>query len=714
LTGLVTPQEALSGFSNPAVVTVWAVFVLSGGMSRTGVANVVGRGMLRLAGRGEARLLIVIMLISGVMSAFMNNVGVAALLLPVVVNIARRTNRPPSKLLMPLAFGSLLGGMLTLIGTPPNILASDALADAGLPPFELFDFAPVGLAVMLAGIVFMALIGRHLLPARNVSGELRGSGQDALGTYGMQEWMYRLRLPAGSTLAGKTLAESRLGSALGLNVLGIARNGETQLFPAPTFILESGDELLVSGRLNRLTELQGHPHLVIESEMLTIEDLVTAGTGMAEVGLSPRSPLLGKTLQELDFRQRFGVVVLALWRGGAPVRTNLDNLSLQPDDLLLVQGERAQIDELQNRPDFDGPFRSSASSGDQVKAYRLDERLIVARIPVGSALVGKPLSESRLAEAVGLTVLGIAREGETHLMPAPSEVLRADDRLLVKGKAEENLSALQGLQALEISREVEPSLQDLETEEIGLAEAVLSPHTTLTGKTLRQLHFREKYGLNVLAIWREGRAHRSNLQNMRLRFGDALLLFGRRDKLQMLSDEADFLILGGDIQESPQLSKAPLAVLIMAGVVLSVLVGWLPISIAAVVGGTLMVLTGCLNMEEAYRYIEWRAVFLIAGMLPLGIAMEKSGAARYLAEGMVGGIGRFGPIAIMTGLFLLATLASQVMPNPVVTVLMAPIALNTASDLGLSPFAMMMVIAVAASASFLSPVGHPAPQLIMG
>jgi len=167
LTGLVSPSEALSGFSNPAVVTVWAVFILSGGLSRTGVANFVGRQVLRLAGQGEVRLVVTIMLTAGVMSAFMNNVGVAALLLPVVMDIARRTDRPPSKLLMPLAFGSLLGGMTTLIGTPSNILVSDALREHGLRPFQLFDYMPVGLVALLVGVGFMALVGRHLLPARD-------------------------------------------------------------------------------------------------------------------------------------------------------------------------------------------------------------------------------------------------------------------------------------------------------------------------------------------------------------------------------------------------------------------------------------------------------------------------------------------------------------------------------------------------------------------
>ena len=177
---------------------------------------------------------------------------------------------------------------------------------------------------------------------------------------------------------------------------------------------------------------------------------------------------------------------------------------------------------------------------------------------------------------------------------------------------------------------------------MGLVEVVLSPRTTLAGKTLRQIHFREKYGLSVLAIWREGRAYRSNLRDMALRFGDALLLYGPRERLRVLGEEPDFLVLTEAAQEAPRLNKAPIALLIMAAVLMPVILDWLPIAIAAVAGVVLMILTRCLTMEEAYRSIEWKAVFLIAGMLPLGIAMEQTGAASFLAEGMVGLVGGLG------------------------------------------------------------------------
>jgi di/tricarboxylate transporter len=428
---------------------------------------------------------------------------------------------------------------------------------------------------------------------------------------------------------------------------------------------------------------------------------------LAEVGLSPRSSLLGQTLPQIGFRRCYGVNVLAIWRNGLPLRDNLPNIPLQFGDTLLVQGRRIQLDALREAPDF------LVSSAEVAEVYRLHERLLVVRVPAESTLIGKTLAESHLSDAFGLIVLGIVRDGETQLAPAPTERLIAGDTLLVEGKREDLLT-LSGLQQLEIDQESLPDLRELESEHVGLVEAVLSPHTTLAGQTLRQLHFREKYGLNVLAIWREGRAYRSNLRDMALHLGDALLLHGHREKIKILGEEPDFVVLIEEAQETPRSDKASLAVLAMAVVLLPVILGWLPISISAILGAVLMILLGCLTMDEAYRYIEWKAVFLIAGMLPLGIAMQQSGAAQFLAEGVVATVGGFGPLAVLAGVFILTTLATQVMPNPAVVVLMAPIALSTASDLGISPYAIMMVVALSASASFLSPVAHPANVLIMG
>lgn len=707
LTGLVTSEQALSGFSSPAVVTVWAVFILSAGLARTGIAGWLGRLVIRFGGDSEIKTMSILMTASAFLSAFMNNIGVTAMLLPVVLNICRRTQRPPSRMLIPLAFSSLLGGMITQIGTPSNILVSGALVEFGYQPFQLFDFAPVGLVVTLAGILFLAVFGRLLLPRRDMAEEFHRGEHDMTEAFAIEERLFVVCLPENTPLAGKTLAQSHLGSVLNLNVIGILRDGHTRLAPSPEVNLQAGDRLLVTGRPDNLTSLGSGSHMVISGRNLSLNNLISDEVKIIEVGLTADSSLIGKTLEEVAFRQSYGGVVLALWREGAPLRTYFDEMPLQPDDLLLLQVSTRQLAELRINPDFQ--FTQAETS----KSYRLHERLLLIDIPPGSSLNGSSLKDSRLGDGYGLGVMGIVRAGHTKLMPDADSVLQAGDTLLVKGKIED-IAVLRGLQDLEIDREAQPSYRDIESEQIGMVELVLSPQSTMPGQTLRQVNFREKYGLTVLAIWRGGTTRRSNLRDLPLRAGDALLVFGSRERLRLLAEDFEFLVLTEEIQAPPRLKKAPLAAGIMLAVVFSVALGWLSVAVAAVAGAAAMVLTGCLTMPEAYRAIEWRAIFLIAGLIPLGIAMQTSGAARLIAEQVITLTRPYGVYPLLGGIFALALLASQVMPNPVVTVLIAPIAITTAADLGYSPQAFLILIAVAASSSFLSPVGHPTNILIMG
>ena len=705
--GLVTPEEAMSGFSNSAVVTVWAVFILSGALSRTGVASLLGAQIIRVAGSGEVRLIILIMLTSAVMSAFMNNVGVVALMLPVVVSIARRTGISPSRLLMPLLIASMLGGMTTLISTPPNIIASEALQKAGLGGFNLFDFTPVGGIIVLAGVVFMVLIGRHLLPKPKLSEGQGKTYAEIERAYMMTERLAKVRIPEGSPMIGKTISETRFSSALGITVLDVRREGNKRFVPQANTRLQSGDLLTVAGRLDFYDEMKGREYLTVEADDITLSKLVTAEIGLYELILMPNTNLIGGTLRQLNFRHRFGVIVLAVCRDGQELLSDFDRLSLLPGDALLVQGRREQVKALGDRPEF------KLVEGNGLD-YHLEAKLQAVSVPDGSPLVGRTLVESHLSEYAGLSVLGLLRQSELHLMVDPNQtVLQAGDLMYVKGNVKENLEALVDLQTLLIESRELPSLQEIETDETAMLELLLSPHSNLPGRSLGQIEFRSRYDVSVIAVFREGRAYRSNLSGIQLRYGDALLVHGRRDKLRLIAKDPDFLSLADDIQPSPRLAKAPLAVLIMLGVIVTVLLEWLPISVAAVGGAMMMVLAGCLTMDEAYREIEWRAVFLIAGMMPLGIAMDSSGTAEMLANAVISTAAVLGTLPMFAGLFLMTVAATQVMPNAVVVVLLAPISLAASANLDLSPHAVMMVIAMGASMSFMTPVGHPANLLVM-
>ena len=709
VTGLVTPTQALAGFSNPAVVTVWAVFILSGGLSHTGIAALVGQQVLRFAGRSERRLIMVIMLTAGVASAFMNNVGVAAILLPVVMDLSKETRIPASRLLLPLAYACLLGGLTTLIGTPPNILVAEALRDGGLEPFGLFDYTPVGLAVMVSGFLFLLVAVPLLLPQRRIEAGVAGSGEDRIlaDAYGLDERLRVLRLPEDSPLAGKTLGEVRLGSTVGLQAIAVVRGGRAKPAPGPGFHLRAGDRLLVQGQADRLEELREGTPLDLQEEPIGAEVLDSPDFEIAEVGLSGGSNLIGRTLSDVDFFGRYGVRVMAIWREGVPRRTRLQELPLQAGDTLLVQGPPQRVESLASDLDL------AVAPADHLDLYELHEQLFAVRVPRDSFLAGRTLRESRLGDAFGLWVITLFREGKAVEMPEPAERLREGDLLLVRGRSDE-MTTLEGIRKLEVEREEVAAHTALETARIGIAEVVLSPHTRLVGKTLRQLSFRKKYGLMVLAIWREGRPHRTNLRDLPVRSGDALLVHGPRENLRVLASDPDFLVLAEAVQVPPRRRKAPLAAGVLGLTLAPVLMGWLPISIAAVGGAALMVLLGCLTMEEAYRSIEWQAVFLIAGMLPLGVALEETGAAALLADAVVATVGDYGPMAVMAALFFVTSLGTQVIPTAALVVLMSPIVLGAAESLAVSPYPLMMAMAMAASASFGSPVSHPANVLVMG
>ena len=710
MTGLVTPTEAVSGFSNAAVITIWAMFILGEGMTRSGIADILGRSVLYAGGRGEARVIATLMLTTGTLSAFMNNVGVAALMLPVAVGVARRTGISPSRLLMPVAFGTHLGGLTTLIGTPPNLIVSTTLDDAGLQPFGFFDFTPVGATVFIVGTAFVALIGRHLLPKTTPKDAFQ-TGEDLRASYSLQERIFAVRIPKESLLDGNTIADAGLTSAAGLMVIARTRGERTDALPTAKTVLHAGDTLLVQGRREQFDGLRKWSGLVIEREAPLLTPLITGQMPLRALKLADDSSLIGDRLLHNRFRDDYGINILALRRNDLIRRTRLSDLTLQAGDMLLAQCSEDRLESLESSAAF-GEI-AEVNEADLHDAWQLDERLFAVRVPEDAPIAGTTMSESRLGDAFDFRLLAFQRGGELITMPKSDETIQGGDIIIVEGR-EEDLAVLRGLQQLEIERDATPYLHIFEHGQLDMVEAAVHPHSTLKGKTIDQLDFRGRQQIEVAAIWRNGRPYRSQLGAMTLEAGDGLLFVGPRDKLASLNINPNLIALNPVSAPIVDTRMAPVAAGWMLFVVATVLLGWLTIPIAAIGGAAGMLVTRCLNMEQAYRAIDWRSVFLIAGMLPLGIAMQETGAATLVAQAAVNTLGGFGPWAVIGGLYLLTVAGTLAIPTVALVVLTAPIALTASLEMGVSPHTAMMAVTIAAAASFASPVAHPANVLVMG
>ena len=704
LTGYLSAEEAFSGFSSPAVITMLAVFIVSGALFHTGLGDLMGRGIHSLVGGHEIRLIVTLMLVAGLLSAFMNNIAATAVLMPGVASIARRSGLSPSRLFMPLSFGAILGGTTTLVGTPPNIVVAMLLEERNLEPFGLFDFTPLGLILLGLGIVFMATVGRRLLPSREPAAPST-EAPDLARVYQLQARLFSIRIPEDSPLDGLTLGEARLGTALGIQVVAILRAGQRELAPVAATVLKGGDVLLVEGRLSDLEKLLAVQGVEVQKANTSELPRPARGVSAIRAQLTSDSSLLGQSLRDLRFRERFGIVVVGIEREGKILRDRLAQEILQEGDQLLALGTRPQLEEIASHHDFF--VREMGLSAVQ----QLQEHLFLIRIPHESPLVGSSLGSSRIGELVGLTVGGIIRDKQTRLAVSPDEIIQAGDRLLIAGEPSRIVSLLE---LGEIQLDSEAAEPVLESGDVGFVEVVLAPRSAAASKTLRQLRFRDHYGLQVLAIWREGRSFRSNLAGRALRFGDALLLQGPRENIQHLADETDFVVLSQMPQAPRRTHKAPFALAGLGIMIALVVSGFQPIHVAAFSAATFVLLAGALTMEEAYRAIEWRSIFLVAALLPVGFAMEKSGAALLITSALTDLAGPLGPYAILGALVVLSSLLSQGLDGAPAVVLLTPVAIQTAQHFNMNPHPIMMGIALAASAAFITPFSHRANLLVMG
>ncbi len=703
LGGYLEAGEAFQGFSSPAVITMISIFFLSAALLRTGVADWIGTLVERTVGRRESALIAVIMLFSGLMSAFMNNIAAAAVLLPAVASIARKTHISPSRLFMPLSFGAILGGTTTLVGTPPNILAGEFLTGRGLPPFQLFDFAPVGLLLLLAGILYMLTLGRMLLPPSTVAtaGAIR---RDLPMEYEIQDAIFTLTLPPGSRLSGCSLAESQLGATLGVQVVTVRRGAERILAPDAQTVLRTGDLLDVRGRFSDLQGLfdMGGVEIVEGNG----EDVTEALRHLRWVvgRVLPHADFVGQTLRDIRFR-KLGAVALGIRRDGETLADDPAGIALREGDLVLALTSPDRIEEVALSRSLE------ITQVDHAVLEELENRLFLLHCPSGSPLAGRTLEDARVGELTGATVVAIVRDGSPVLGIGAKSGIQEGDLLVVSGE-QVRLRRLHDLGTLELKSR--PDSLWLESEDVGVVEATLAPRSRAAGRTLKELDFRDKSGLQVLAVWREGQSLSDRLDTLRLRLGDALLLQGPWANIRLMGTDPDFLVLSPEATEIRRTRRAPFAVAGLALMILLVVTGYQPIHVAAFIAASFVVLFRTVTMEEAYRAVEWRAVFLVAAILPVGIAMERTGAAALLSNSMIEVAGPLGNYGILGALLVLSSGLSQCLDGAPAVVLLAPVVMEASERLQISPHTLLMGVSLAASAAFMTPFSHKANLLVMG
>lgn len=554
LTGVLTPAEALSGFSSTAVITIAALFIVGGGVMNTGLAGTIGRKVLSISGTDQRRLTAVLMGAVALLSGIMSDTGTVAVLLPAVIVLAKNSNIPPSKLLIPLAFGSLLGGAATLIGTPPNIIVSGILVNNGLAPFTFFSFTPMGTILIIAGTIFVVLLGQKLLPDRTtqVDAQRVPTPTELINEYRLPEQLLRLRVRRGSDLIGKTVTQSAMRGNHDVTVLQIMRPPESR--PAFRF-----------GRSN--------PN--------------------------------GKT---------------ALQDNAIPITPD-ENAAIALDDVLIVQGDPTEVTH-------------------------------------------------------------VAAQWNLGVLPATP----IDEKAL-------------------ISREV------------GVAEVVIPRRSRLIGQTLVDVRFGSTYKLSVLSINRPGAHGKLDLKETKLHFGDVLLVQGPWNEIVRLKEHRrDFVVMGQPetMIEAPRKEKANYALIILVGMLILMITEWVPLVAAALLAAVAVVLFNCLTMDEAYEFIDWRSLILIAGMIPMSLALEKVGFVDAAAQWLVHSLGTYGPVAVLMGLFLFTSTFTQFLSNTATTVVVAPIGFAAAQSLGVQPQAFLMAIAIAASMAFATPIASPTNTLVMG
>ncbi len=546
--GILTPTEALSGFSNSVVIMMVGLFVVGGAVFQTGLAKMISGKIMHLAGDNETRLFLLVMLTTTAIGAFVSNTGTVALMLPIVVSMAAKGNISASRLLMPLAFASSLGGMLTLIGTPPNLVIQEALANAGYGTLGFFSFTPVGIIAIAIGIIVLMPLSKWLLSNKDKDGSKKKkrtkSLQELVDEYHLADQLTRYVIPKGSELNDKTLMELDIQNRYNLSVMEIRREKRGR-----------------NGWIRDVSQKMAGP------------------------------------------KTRF-----------------------MEGDIIYLSGEP-----------------------EQMERFATDYKL---RQPVTKQ----------------------------------------------KGNAQNKMDFY----------------------DIGIAELVIMPNTTLQNHKIKESGFRSKYNINIVAVRRNGNYILNNLAEVSLHAGDVLLVQGTWANISRLTHEDEhWVVLGQPLAEAEKVTldyKAPLAAIIMLAMIAMMVFDFIPIEpvTAVMIAGVLMVLTGCFrNVEAAYKTINWETIVLIAAMMPMSVALEKTGASAMISQSLVSGLGAYGPYALLAGIYFTTSLLTMFISNTATAVLMAPIALSSALGLHLNPTAFLFAVSLGASMCFASPFSTPPNALVM-
>lgn len=546
--GILTPTEALSGFSNSVVIMMVGLFVVGGAVFQTGLAKMISGKIMHLAGDNETRLFLLVMLTTTAIGAFVSNTGTVALMLPIVVSMAAKGNISTSRLLMPLAFASSLGGMLTLIGTPPNLVIQEALANAGYGTLGFFSFTPVGIIAIAIGIIVLMPLSKWLLSNKDKDGSKKRkrtkSLQELVDEYHLADQLTRYVIPKGSELNDKTLMELDIQNRYNLSVMEIRREKRGR-----------------NGWIRDVSQKMAGP------------------------------------------KTRF-----------------------MEGDIIYLSGEPEQMERF-------------------ATDYKLKQ----------------PVTKQ-------------------------------------KGNAQNKMDFY----------------------DIGIAELVIMPNTTLQNHKIKESGFRSKYNINIVAVRRNGNYILNNLAEVSLHAGDVLLVQGTWANISRLTHEDEhWVVLGQPLAEAEKVTldyKAPLAAIIMLAMIAMMVFDFIPIEpvTAVMIAGVLMVLTGCFrNVEAAYKTINWETIVLIAAMMPMSVALEKTGASAMISQSLVSGLGAYGPYALLAGIYFTTSLLTMFISNTATAVLMAPIALSSALGLHLNPTAFLFAVSLGASMCFASPFSTPPNALVM-